>query len=170
MRKRIPKWDSDLLAGIAGRPRARLRGKHTFAGVATAPVIASDQQDGVTGVLVLAWVRRVLLFVGLMFAASPVGSALADTTVGQTGTPPSDFETGFEIVQTFAAMPAAGLVTSFHFQSSMCDLESGAYDFQVLRPLGGGQYRVLGEAGNQTDPCDSQFHSYRSASPSKPGT
>ena len=169
MRKRIPKWDSDLSAGIAGRPRARLRGKHTFAGVATAPVIASDQQDGVTGVLVLAWVRRVLLFVGLMFAASPVGSALADTTVGQTGTPPSDFETGFEIVQTSAAMPAAGLVTSFHFQSSMCDLESGAYDFQVLRPLGGGQYRVLGEAGNQTDPCDSQFHSYSVSIPVQAG-
>ena len=57
-------------------------------------------------------------------------------------------------------MPAPGLVTSFHFQSSVCDLERGTYDFQVLRPLGGGQYRVLGDTGNQTDPCDSQFHSY----------
>ena len=112
------------------------------------------------GVVVLAWVRGVLLFVGLMFAALPVGSALADTTVGQTGTPPSDFESGFEIVQTSAAMPAPGLVTSFHFQSSVCDLERGTYDFQVLRPLGGGQYRVLGDTGTQTDPCDSQFHSY----------
>jgi hypothetical protein len=111
-------------------------------------------------VVVLAWVRRVLLFVGLMFAALPVGSALADTTVGQTGTPPSDFVAGFEIVQTSAAMPAAGLVTSFHFQSSTCNLERGAYDFQVLRPLGSDQYRVLGDTGNQTDPCDSQFHSY----------
>jgi hypothetical protein len=108
----------------------------------------------------LAWVRRVLLFVGLMFAALPIGSALADTTVGQTGTPPSDFVAGFEIVQTSAAMPAAGVVTSFHTQSSTCNLERGAYDFQVLRPLGSDQYRVLGDTGNQTDPCDSQFHSY----------
>jgi len=52
----------------------------------------------------LAWVRGVLLFVGLMFAALPVGSALADTTVGQTGTPPSDFESGFEFVLASAAM------------------------------------------------------------------
>src|SRR5215212_5044056 len=82
------------------------------------------------------------------------------STVGQTGTPPSDFVAGFEIVQTSAAMPAAGVVRSFHFQSSTCNLERGAFDFQVLRPLGSDQYRVLGDTGNQTDPCDSQFHSY----------
>jgi hypothetical protein len=117
----------------------------------------------------LAWVRRALLFVGLMFAALPVGSALADTTVGQTGTPPSDFVGGFEIVQTSAAMPAAGVVTSFHFQSSLCNLERGAYDFQVLRPLGGGQYQVLGDTGDQTDPCDSQFHSYSVSIPVQAG-
>jgi hypothetical protein len=66
-------------------------------------------------------------------------------------------------------MPAAGLVTSFHFQSSTCNLERGAYDFQVLRPLGGGQYRVLGDTGNQTDPCDSQFHSYSVSIPVQAG-
>jgi hypothetical protein len=120
-------------------------------------------------VFVLARVRRVLLFVGLMFAASPVGSALADTTVGQTGTPPGAFVSGFEIVQTSATMPAAGVVTSFHFQSSMCNLESGAFDFQVLRPLGSDHYRVLGDTGNQTDPCDGQFHSYPVSIPVQAG-
>jgi hypothetical protein len=30
----------------------------------------------------------------------------------------------------------------------------------VQRPLGGGQYRVLGETGNETDPCDGRRHFY----------
>jgi hypothetical protein len=38
-------------------------------------------------------------------------------------------------------------------------MSAGTYDFQVLRPLGGGQYQVLGDAGNQTDPCDGLLHS-----------
>src|SRR5262249_14954157 len=39
-------------------------------------------------------------------------------------------------------------------------LFSGVYNLQVLRPLGGGQYQVLGDTGDQTDPCDGQLHSY----------
>ena len=57
-------------------------------------------------------------------------------------------------------MPAGGLVTSFQTQSSSCSAAQGVYDFQVLRPLGGDQYQVLGDTGTQTDPCDSQLHSY----------
>lgn len=30
----------------------------------------------------------------------------------------------------------------------------------MLRPLGAGQYLVLDDTGNQTDPCDGQRHSY----------
>jgi hypothetical protein len=45
----------------------------------------------------------------------------------------------------------------------------GIYDFQVLRPVGGNQYRVLGGTGNQADPCDSQLHSYPVSIPVQAG-
>lgn len=114
-----------------------------------------------------ARVRRMLVFAGLAFAALPAGSALA-TTVGQTGTPSRDasFAAGYENVQTDAATPTAGLVTSMQFQSSDCKnnfsggVLQGSFDFQVLRPLGNDQYLVLGDTGNQTDPCNSQLNSY----------
>jgi hypothetical protein len=114
-------------------------------------------------------VRCLLLFAALVFVALPAGSALADTTVGQTGTPLPDriWSTGSEVVQTDAAMPADGVVTGFHTQSGTnptCrDLfgAAGIYDFQVLRPLGGDQYRVLGHTGDKTDPCDGEFHTYQ---------
>lgn len=107
-------------------------------------------------------VRRVLVLAGLAFAVLPVGSALAAMTVGQTGTPLSNnyLFGGREDVQTSAAVHGAGVVTSFHTRSGTCNLARGTYDFQMLRPLGGGQYRVLGDTGNQTDPCDGQRHSY----------
>jgi hypothetical protein len=94
--------------------------------------------------------------------ALPVASALAATTVGQTGMPLSNnyLFAGRELVQTSAAMRAAGVVTSFQTRSGRCNLATGSYDFQVLRPQGGGQYQVLGDTGNQTDPCDGQRHSY----------
>lgn len=104
-----------------------------------------------------------IVFVGaLAGAALAAGSALADITVGQTGPPVGDtFGGGYEAVQNHAAMPVTGVITSFHTQSSSsCGTVTGTYDFQVLRPLGGNQYRVLGHTGNQTDPCDGQLHSY----------
>lgn len=110
---------------------------------------------------------------GLVLAAVPATSALVGTgtTVGQTGTPLSTvrFIGRFENVQADAAMPAGGLVTSFQTQSSSCSAGQGVYDFQVLRPLGGNQYRVLGDTGNQTDPCDSQLHSYPVSIPVQAG-
>lgn len=118
------------------------------------------------GILVVAArVRRMLLLAGLVFAALPIGSALANTTVGQTGPPMSDngLGAGVEHVQTDAAMTTAGTVTSFQFESSNCEITGfvkGSFDFQVLRPLGGSQYRVLGDTGNKTDPCNSQLVSY----------
>jgi hypothetical protein len=126
-----------------------------------------DQGDRVTGVLVLAQVRRLLLFVGLVFAALPGGSALADTAIGigQTGTPSKALATGDEVVQTDATIPTAGTVTSFQTQSGIVPetcVPGGVYNFQVLRPLGKDQYVVLGDTGHQTDPCDGQPHSYSS--------
>ena len=110
---------------------------------------------------------------GLVLAAMPATSALASagTTVGQTGTPMSSvrFLGRFEDVQADAAMPAGGLVTSFQTQLSSCSAVQGVYDFQVLRPLGGNQYQVLGDTGNQTDPCDSQPHSYPVSIPVQTG-
>ena len=101
---------------------------------------------------------------GLVLAVVPATSALAGTgtTVGQTGPPIPNFTwtSGFEQVQTDAAMPAGGVVTSLQTQSGSCPFATGVYDFQVLRPLGGGQYQVLGDTGNQTNPCDGQLHSY----------
>jgi hypothetical protein len=124
-----------------------------------------DQGDRVTGVLVLAQLRRLFLVVGLVFAALPGGSALADTTVGQTGTPREGLATGDEVVQTDATVPTAGMVTSFQTQSGSsqppfptCE-PGGTFNFQMLRPVGNDQYRVLGDTGDQTDPCDGQFHS-----------
>ena len=116
---------------------------------------------------------RVLLVVGVAFAALPVGSALADTTVGETGDPSTSnyyLNSGFEDAQINASMPAAGTVTSFHTQSSSCSyVGAGAYNFQVLRPLGSNEYLVLGETGNQTDPCNSVLNSYPVSIPVKTG-
>jgi hypothetical protein len=113
-------------------------------------------------IFVLPRVRRVLLFVGLVFSALPVGSALAATTVGETGPPltTNAFLGGFDHVASPATMPAAGTVTSFQTQSSKCNEAAGSYDFQILRPEGGNQYLVVGATGKQKDPCDGQLHSY----------
>ena len=51
------------------------------------PTTAAAKVTSLTRILVCARVRRVLLLAGLVFAAWPTGSALATTTVGQTGTP-----------------------------------------------------------------------------------
>lgn len=113
--------------------------------------------------LAAARMRQVLILASLVFAALPAGSALADTTVGQTGAPVARIGlAGFlELVQPDVAMPVAGVVTSLQTQSSTCDDRfAGIYDLQVLRPLGGDQYQVLGDTGDQTDPCDSNLHSY----------
>jgi hypothetical protein len=116
--------------------------------------------------------------VGLAFAALTVGSALADTTVGQVGAPTNLFAFyagGDEIVDTSYVVPAGGgTITGFHTQSSSaCQFSFGVvhgiYDFQVLRPQGGNQYLVVGHTGNHTDPCDSQLHSFAVNIPAQAG-
>ena len=105
---------------------------------------------------------RVVLLAGLALAVLPAGSALADTTVGQIGTPVTflGLTAHVENVQILAAMPSAGIVTSFSTQSGVCKSFTGTYNFQVLRPVGTDQYQVLGDTGNQTNPCDGAVHSY----------
>jgi hypothetical protein len=126
----------------------------------------------VTGILAVARVRRVLLLVGLAFAVLPAGSALADTTIGQIG-PPFDkaLEGHIDVIQTSAAMPAAGLITSFSTHSGTCISPriQGIYDVQVLRPLGGNDYEVVGDTGSQTDPCEGNVHSYSVSIPVQAG-
>jgi hypothetical protein len=111
-----------------------------------------------------ARVRRVLLVVGLAFAGLPVGSALAATTVGQTGTPVDSRQVlmtgGIERAETGSVMPGAGTVTSFQFQAGSCTAAAGSFDFQVLRPVGVDQYQVIGNTGTQSNPCDGMLHSY----------
>jgi hypothetical protein len=111
-----------------------------------------------------ARVQRVLLVVGLALAGLPVGSALAATTVGQTGTPVDShqqlFPGGIERAETGSVIPSAGQITSFQFQAGSCTAVAGSFDFQVLRPLGGNQYQVIGDTGTQTNSCDGMLHSY----------
>ena len=110
-----------------------------------------------------ARVRRVVLFVGLASVALPGGSALAATTIGQTGTPIPGARIAAQIeVNTEAVIRAAGNVTSFQFQAGSCEAGGGAFDFQVLRPVSGpgAQYQVVGHTGTQHDPCDGMLHSY----------
>lgn len=128
-----------------------------------------------TGIRVFLRVRRVLL-VGLAFAALPVRSALADTTIGQTGPPASgeNWAAVVEAINPSAAVVAAGdTITRFQTQSSTCQgfsgFAQGTYDFQVLRPEGNNEYLIVGDAGNQTDPCDGQLHSYPVGIPVQPG-
>lgn len=108
---------------------------------------------------------------GLLLAAVPAGSALASTTVGQTGPPLTNdgFLTGEEVVQADAAMPAGGVVASLNTQAGSCNLFTGTYNLQVLRPLGNNEYQVLGDTGNLTDPCDGQLHSYPVSIPVQAG-
>jgi hypothetical protein len=126
---------------------------------------------GIMNVVKKAVTGCALAVTGLLLAAGSAGSALAGTTVGQTGPPLTDvgFAGGSETVQTDAAMPAGGTVTSLNTQAGSCPFGAGTYNFQVLRPLGGGQYQVLGDTGNQADPCDSQMHSYPVSIPVQAG-
>jgi hypothetical protein len=113
-------------------------------------------------VLACGRLRRVLVLAGLVFAVLPVGSALAQTTIGTTRNPSLTPSAGnLEEALNYAAMPRLGTVTSFQTQAcSATGQTSGTYDFQVLRPLGSNQYLVVGDTGDQSSPCDGQLHSY----------
>jgi hypothetical protein len=102
----------------------------------------------VNGILVLRRVRRVLLGVGLVLAVLPAGSALADTTFGQTGGGTSCHPGSGAVYgdRTYVVPSGGGTITSFSFQSDMTN-SGDTLDFLVLRPTGEGSYTVVGETG-----------------------
>jgi hypothetical protein len=99
--------------------------------------------------------RRVLLLAGLVFAVLPAGSALADTTIGQTGGDPNNgcFAGALLGDRNYEVPPGGGTITSFSFQSTSANTEQ-TLDFVVLRPMPspGSQlrYLVVGKTGAVT--------------------
>jgi hypothetical protein len=116
----------------------------------------------------LSLTRVAALAVVVLGALAIVTAAQASTTIGQTGSQwyQHSFAGGQEIVSDGYVVPAGGgIIVSLNTLSSSCvgrggKYEQGTYNLQVLRPLGGNEYKVLGDTGNQTDPCDGQLHSY----------
>ena len=106
------------------------------------------------GVGGLARVRRVLLLGGLVFAALPVGSALADTTIGQAGLSTGVDAEGFPNGQCGAGVFAdtnyvvpsgGGTINSFSVDSSGASA-GNQRDFLVLRGSASG-FKVIGKTG-----------------------
>jgi hypothetical protein len=117
----------------------------------------------------LARRSRALLLSLLPFAAalSLASPAAAATSVGQTGAPADTFWFGGDelVAASYTVPSGGGVITSLNTQSAnTCSTSvgfaQGTYDLQVLRPMGGSQYLVLGHTGNHLDPCDGQMHSY----------
>src|SRR5215211_494761 len=104
-------------------------------------------------VRVLACVRRLLLGIGVTFAVLPVGSALADTTIGAVG---GEFDPRFgpcpgNVVladMTYVVPNGGGFITSFSFQVGFAGQQ---LDFLVLRPAGD-NYTVEDHTGLVTLP------------------
>lgn len=119
-----------------------------------------------------AWMFRsagVVLVAAVSIALGFAGPAKAATTqIGQTGSPSTQnwWSATEELVSPNSSVPASGgTLVSFQTQSSTCESPfwgaiKGVYDFQVLRPEGNNQYLVVGETGEETDPCTSQLVSY----------
>jgi hypothetical protein len=79
-------------------------------------------------------------------------SALADTTVGATGSTYGTSFTcpqGFEYATTSFVVPSNGVVTSFSM-TTVSENAGQQLDFQVLRPEGGTMYMVVGHTGTVT--------------------
>jgi hypothetical protein len=99
--------------------------------------------------------RRLLLLAGLVFAALPAGSALADTTIGQTGGDPDECVGPIARADTNYLVPAGGgQIIDFSFESNSASPGGGfpgnagqQLDFLVLRPAGGSNYTVVGKTG-----------------------
>lgn len=115
---------------------------------------------------ILRWITVLSSVSALTLAvlAGMAGAASADTTtIGQTGDPQIYWTGGDEIVSPNSVIPAGGgTVTSLQTQSVVahCPAGTGTFDLQVLRPNGYNTFLVIGDTGNQTDPCDGQMHSY----------
>ena len=121
----------------------------------------SDQKEGVMGSVVLRAgarrARRLLLLAGLVFAALPAGSALAEpafpsaiATIGMVGGEPGEGNGCFAgpvVGDTNYVVPReGGTIFSFSFQSTS-DNTGQQLDFLVLRPEPKGRYLVVGKTG-----------------------
>jgi len=108
----------------------------------------------------------------LFGSASPAAAALLSqsSTIGQTGhavnasgTAGGAFQAGVEIVEPADSVPSGGgVITSFQTESpppSWCSV-AGTVDFQVLKPVGNGNYSVVGHTGNENVPCNDAVVSY----------
>ena len=104
---------------------------------------------------IVGWgrVRRLLVLVGMVFVVLPAGSALADVTIGQTGSdgggcgpnPPG----GVDADTNYVVPTGGGAITSFSFQST--SLNDGVQlEFLALRPVSGTTYKVVGKTGLET--------------------
>ena len=105
-----------------------------------------------TGIVVLGRVRRLLVLVGAVFAALPAGSALAGTTIGETGAgvrravdPPG----GVLADANYVVSTGGGTITSFSFQSTAANAGE-QLDFLVLQLVSGSTYKVVGKTGLKT--------------------
>ena len=99
-------------------------------------------------IVVRARLRRMLLLVGLVLAGLPVGSALADTTIGRLGGSFSVFPPGGAAADLSYVVPSGGgKITSFSYQSGSQN-PGEQLDFLVLRPTAElGAYTVIGKTG-----------------------
>lgn len=103
-----------------------------------------------TGIIVLKRLRRILLGVGVVFATLPVGSALADTTIGQAeGSAICTPLDGATFADTnYAVSAGGGTITSFSvLEMSAFGNPGEQLDFLALRPVTGGTYAVVGKTG-----------------------
>ena len=103
-----------------------------------------------TAVLVLVRVRRLLLLVGLVFAALPVGWVLADTNVGAIGAGGGSCSGPSVWADSSYVVPAGGgTITRFSILVTVSNANQQV-DFLVLRSAGGNNYRVVGKTGANT--------------------
>jgi hypothetical protein len=94
--------------------------------------------------------QRVLLLVGLSFAALPVGSALADPTIGQVGSDGTGCGPGVYADTNYAMFSGGGMITSFSFRSDSTYSDQ-QLRFLVLRPTATPNiFKVVGATGSVT--------------------
>ena len=122
--------------------------RFVLAGVISAFVLFREWARGVSFVCLSARVRRTALLAVLVFAALPAGSALADTTIGQTGASGGFGCSGQQVLADshYVVPSGRGFITSFSFQSEPGNANN-QLDFLVLRPTGGSTYQVIGKTG-----------------------
>jgi hypothetical protein len=103
-----------------------------------------------TAVPVFVRVRRLLLVAGLVFAALPVGWALADTNVGAIGAGGGSCSGPFVWADSSYVVPAGGgTITKFSILVTVSNANQQV-DFLVLRSAGENNYRVVGKTGANT--------------------